>query len=112
MDWTASRTFCRDKKAHLVSFHSDDEWEFVKDKVVNKFLHIDVWTGGYKSSTWKWEDNTPLKEDDWVIKWDDPIRSGNENGCMQMLWNKSYKLAGLNCNGGPLPFVCKMNMGG
>ena len=113
LDWTTAKFHCRDRQSHLVSLHSVEEWEFVTKMLINVTLFPDdLWTGGYKSDTWKWDDNSPLSEDGWVnTMWAYGNPDGTPYDCMYMWKEDGYRLADTDCEAHPKPFVCKINTG-
>ena len=112
-DWTTAKFYCHARQSTLLSLHSDQEWQFVTTRLIsiNQFPD-DLWTGGYKSGTWKWDDHSHLSEDGWVkTMWAKGNPDGAGNDCMYLWKEGGYRLADTDCESHPKPFVCKMNTG-
>ena len=109
-----AKFYCRNRNSNLISLHSDEEWAFVTNKIIDyNTFPDDLWTGGYKyDEKLYWDDDSPLDVDPWKdTMWAYGNPDGAPDDCLY-LWNrKGYRLADTDCESQPKPFVCKMNTG-
>ena len=82
--WNKARLHCKSMSSNLVSIHSRDEWNFIKNHIISQLRRSsnDIWTGGYKvDHTWAWEDGSTFG--DWTY-WEKTQPNGQKNQCMYL----------------------------
>jgi len=99
--WADARAYCLTQQADLVSVHSEEEENFVKQLVDG---YDTIWLGGMDikfDGQWRWSDGTPWDYQNWQ-----PGKPGVSEGCVEFGskgWNDVHGLFTGHTKG----FICK-----
>ncbi|XP_013882029.1 CD209 antigen-like protein E [Austrofundulus limnaeus] len=82
LNWTESRSFCRDVGGDLVKIDSREEQEFLVRRLRDKMISIEDWfwiglTDLETEGSWLWVDRSPLDKSFWING--EPNNVGNED---------------------------------
>ncbi|XP_054750997.2 macrophage mannose receptor 1-like [Lytechinus pictus] len=110
-DWFTARQTCQTQYGgELVSIHSKEENEFVKNLAIGTVGVRSVWLGLTRSETggFKYSDNSPVDYVHWANGEPTEDWAGSNEDCVEMYTNEFGKWNDEDCSG-RASYVCKMD---
>uniref|UniRef100_A0A3B3WEZ4 C-type lectin domain-containing protein n=1 Tax=Poecilia mexicana TaxID=48701 RepID=A0A3B3WEZ4_9TELE len=105
--WAAAEKYCLSLDSHLASYHSAEEYKFIRNLVHQATgKHTETWIGGYDSAqerTWFWSDGSKFMVTNWG-----PGEPNNGRGiedCMDINIKGQDNVNDDDC-AKKLPFIC------
>ncbi|KAM9786227.1 galactose-specific lectin nattectin-like [Neosynchiropus ocellatus] len=108
-DWADSEVSCLNAGGNLVSYHSKEEYDFIK-AMIKRVTGVDkrIWAGGYdatKNGVWLWSDGSDFNYSNWGKG--EPNNGGGTEHCMELNWRGNPN--DHQCHH-KKPFMCSMDV--
>ncbi|XP_043980492.1 ladderlectin-like [Gambusia affinis] len=107
MSWATAEKHCIFLNSHLASYHSTEEYTFIRDLIhKTSGAHTPSWVGAHDSAeegTWMWSDGSKFIFTNWATG--APKNNGGLEHCMKINVAEQEHVNDENC-ANKLPFVC------
>ena len=113
LNWNDAKKHCQSLPSKLVAIHSEEEMNFLEQKVVHGVNFksggsTGIWIGGYEiNGKWNWDDGSEFDWKNWEkTQPNAPKVTDTIDDCAYLWTTERYEWADARCDDYSFPFIC------